>query len=219
MMQGRLTGAVLLATLLAGWSASAWSQKASTDVPARRLMITVAHDIAADAQQQGVGVGSGGVSRESPRVRIYDLRSSENVKVLQRVQALEGRTALIQTGQSVPVPQRQVARSMVGGRVVEHVVDGVEYRNTSSGFLVTPRLAGDRVTLDVSAQREVFTPTEPGAIDTQRVTTSVSGRLGEWIEVAGVSEERGNDREVILGRAGGTRAESRTVFLKVEELR
>jgi hypothetical protein len=135
------------------------------------------------------------------------------------VQALEGRTAVVQVGQSVPVRERQVTRSIVGGRVVEHVVDGVDYRNASTGFLVTPRLAGDRVTLEIAPQREVFVAPRPGAIDSQRVTTTVSGRLGEWIEVAAVSEERGSDREVLLGRAGDLRRDSRSVLLKVDELR
>jgi len=183
------------------------------DPTPRRLMISVSQDVAADGVRRGAEISAG------PQVRIYDSRSSENRKVMQTVQALEGRPALIQAGQSRPVPERQVTRSMVGGRVVEHVIDGVDYRSANTGFLVLPRLSGDRVTLEVSAQREAFVPHTSGGVDTQRVVTTVSGRLGEWIEVAGSSEERGSEREAILGRAGGTRSEARTVFLKVDELR
>ena len=139
--------------------------------------------------------------------------------MLQTVQALEGRSALVQLGQSVPVRERHVTRSIVGGRVVEHIVDGVDYRSANTGFLVVPRLTGDRVTLDIAAQREAFVAPHSGAVDTQRVVTTVSGRLGEWIEVSAMSEERGSDSEVLLGRAGSSRAESRSVLLKVDELR
>ena len=196
--------------LTAGSAAAAQTK----DPSPRRLMISVAQGLAADGSRQGVGVSSG------PQVRIWDSRSTENVRVVQTVQALDGRSALVQMGQSVPVRDRQVTRSIVGGRMVEHVVDGVDYRNVNTGFLVLPRVSGDRVTLEISAQREAFVEPRPGgSIDVQRVVTTVSGRLGEWIEVSAMSDERGSNREVILGRAGDIRSESRSMLLKVDELR
>ncbi|HYH41498.1 MAG TPA: hypothetical protein VD867_05920 [Burkholderiales bacterium] len=194
-------------------SACAVAAQAKDSTP-RRLMISVAQGVAADGTRQGVGVTS------APQVRIWDSRSTENVRVLQTVQALEGRSALVQMGQSVPVRERQVTRSIVGGRMVEHVVDGVDYRSANTGFLVLPRLSGDQVTLEIAAQREAFVEPKPGrTIDSQRVVTTVSGRLGEWIEVSAMSDERGSNREGILGRAGDMRSESRSVLLKVDELR
>lgn len=203
--------AVFAGIVTLGCGSATAAQK--SDATPRRLMISVSQDLAADGVRRGADISAG------PQVRIYDSRSSENRRVLQNVQALEGRAALIQIGQSRPVPERHVTRSMVGGRVVEHVIDGVEYRSANTGFLVLPRLSGDRVTLEVSAQREAFVPHTSGGVDSQRIVTTVSGRLGEWIEVAGSSEERGSEREVIRGSAGGTRSEARTVFLKVDELR
>ena len=47
---------------------------------------------------------------------------------------------------------------MVGGQVVEQVVDSTEYRDVTTGFYVRPRLAGDRVMLDISPQRESLSP-------------------------------------------------------------
>ena len=204
---------------------------ASIDVAPRRLMISVAQYGAADGRARGAEVSgsvraddevrysTGSARRDGVQARIYDTRTLDNVSVVQTVQALEGKTALVQVGKSMPVRERHVARSIVGGRVVEHVVDGVDYRDASTGFLVTPRLSGDRVTLDIAPQREVFVAPKPGAVEAQRVTTTVSGRLGEWIEVAATSEERGSDREVLLGRAGDNRRDSRSVLLKVDEIR
>lgn len=204
---------------------------ASIDVAPRRLMITVAQYAAADGRARGAEISgsvraddhvrfsAGSARRDGVQARIYDSRSLDNATVTQTVQALEGRTAYVQVGRSVPVRDRQVARSIVGGRVVEHLFDGVDYRNASTGFLVTPRLTGDRVTLELSPQREVFVEPTPGAIDVQRVTTTVSGRLGEWIEVAGSSEQRGSERGELLGRAGDMRSDSRSVLLKVDEIR
>lgn len=210
-MKHRKTSAVVLAgVMVAACSFAVAAQK--IEATPRRLMISVSQDVAADRVRWRAN-GSA-----APQVRTYDSRS-ENRNIVQTVQALEGRAALIQVGQSRPLAERQVTRSMVGGRLVEHVIDGVDHRSVNTGFLVLPRLSGDRVTLEVSAQREAFVPDTSGGVDSHRVVTTVSGRLGEWIEVAGSSEERGSEREVIRGSAGGTRLEARTVFLKVDELR
>jgi len=83
---------------------------------------------------------------------------------------------------------------------------------------VTPRVSGDRVTLDITTQRDV-PGRRPGAVDMQRVAATVSGRLGEWLEVAGISEERSTERDALLGRAGASRSEKRSVLLKVDEVR
>ena len=227
MKTARYLGTSLAALALLACAAAAAGQAATP----RRLVITVAQDANADGSHRA-GEVSGGI-RSAPQVRIYDSRTVDNVRVVQTVQVLEGRRAYVLVGQSRPVPDRQVARSIVGGRLVEHaIVDGVEYRDANTGFYVTPRLTGDRVTLDISPQRDVFVEPKrgsvdrqvsgeppPGTVDTQRVTTTVSGRLGEWIEVARHSEERGSDRSTVLGRAGDIRSESRSVLLKVEEVR
>ena len=206
---------------------------ASIDVAARRLQITVAQDLAADGRQRGADVsgtvrgsdtrltipGTGRGPHDGVQARVYDSRSQENLRVLQTVQVLEGRSAFVQTGQSVPLPERRVTRSVIGGRVVEQVVEGAEYRNVDTGFYVTPRISGERVTLDIASQREALSDRRSGAVDVQRATTTVSGPLGEWIEIAGSSQERTSERDVLLGRAGGTRSESRSVLLKVDEIR
>ena len=55
----------------------------------------------------------------------------------------------------------------------------------SSGFLVTPRVNGAQVVLDIEQQDERVAN---GSIQTQRLTTQVSGPLGEWIRLGGVNE-------------------------------
>ena len=169
----------------------------------RRLLISVTQDARQDTRQS----------------RTYETGRVDEQRVVQTVQALEGRSAFIVVGQSRPVPERQVVRSFAGGRVVEHVVEGVDYRNAHTGFYALARVNGDRVTVEITPQREVFVPGRPGAVDSQRVSTTVAGRLGEWIEVAGTSEISGSEREVVLGRAGGARLEARSVLLKVEQVR
>lgn len=208
---------------------------ASIDIPRRRLLITVAQDLAADGRRRGAEVsgtlrtddqlrlsipGTGvAPARGGVQARLVDDRSTEHLRVLQSVQVLDGHSAYVQTGQSAPVPERRITRSVGGGRVVEQVVESADYRSVETGFYVMPRVAGERVTLDISSRREAFTARQPGALDVQRAVTSVSGRLGEWLEVAAVTEERSAENDVLLGRSSSARAESRSVLLKVEALR
>lgn len=217
---------------------------ASIDTAPRRLLVTVRQDAGLDRARREAEV-SGSVSAgdrarvtvppgsrddrglvverrqgsDELRARVLDSRSSETDRNAQTIQVLEGNSALIRIGRSVPFPARRVVRSVVGGQIVEQVVDSVEYRDVVTGFQVLPRVTGDWVTLDVSPQRETLDPRRPGAIDVQRVTTTVSGRLGEWMEIGGLVQDVSRQQSVLLGRTSDMRADRRSVLIKVEELR
>lgn len=191
------------------------------DRPARQLRVTVAQR-SDSALGAGGGALTGAAGPEGARVqaRVWDSRSLDNAQVLQSVQVLDGRSAFVILGDSRAVPQRQVVRTFVGGRLVEQVVSGgVDYRTAETGFYVLPRVAGERVTVEITPQRESFVPGAPASIESQRVSTVLSGTLGEWLPVAGTLEERGSRGEVILGRAGARAAQERAIFLRVEEVR
>ncbi|MGH8765090.1 MAG: secretin N-terminal domain-containing protein [Burkholderiales bacterium] len=81
---------------------------------------------------------------------------------------------------------------------------------TATGLMVVPRVAGSGVTLDVFAQQEGYAAgrNTGGAIRGQRASSTVSGRLGEWIELGGSL----STREALT-------ASSRRMWLKVEEIR
>lgn len=132
---------------------------------------------------------------------------------------MEGREAYVRVGQSVPVRERQVQRTIVGGQVVERVVDGTQYRDVTTGFYVLPRLSGDRVTLDISPQRESLSTQIPGGVNVQRVVTTVFGRLGEWMEIGGITQDSGGRQSVLLGRTTTASSDNRRVLIRVEEVR
>jgi hypothetical protein len=89
----------------------------------------------------------------------------------------------VRSGQSVAVPQRQVIQNQWGTRVI----DSSQYQEVSSGFYVLPRVNGDRVTLEISAQndRSCGSGDQP-AMRVQQASSTVSvasangrsGRLG-----------------------------------------
>jgi hypothetical protein len=210
----------------------------SLDRAPRRLLISVRQDATAARalREQAVSgrVTEGGVSVEYPdpgrgglevgagdergdhiRYHVQDSQSFEDDRNSFRVQAVEGQPALIQIGQSVPVPtQTQVITP--GGVVVQ---EGTQYQEATSGFYVLPRISGDRVTLEV-APRMTRVRSAGGfpVFELQNVITTASGRLGEWIIIGGLDQDLSNSDQRALATAAGESRSSRTIMLKVEEL-
>lgn len=167
----------------------------SIDRPSRRLQVLVRFDDSAEASSNGVEA-SGRISNRSSRVevRTRDSSSTSAERVDQRIQVLEGGRAFISTGQSIPILQGAATREMV------------------SGFDAMPRVAGERVLIEIAPRRET-------ASEQQYLATTVDARLGEWVEV-GAALERASRSERGFGVAGQARGSaSRRVWLRVEELR
>lgn len=168
------------------------------------------------------GADNGGLTVEAGqgadrmRAQIISTRSLEGGRSTQQVQVVEGSRALISAGQSLPVPQRQVVQSPWNTQVIETT----QYRDVTSGFYVRPRLNGDRVTLEISAQNDSLAPgqSNPSITRTQQMNTTVSGRLGEWMELGDISQQTTNDGSTISTRSVSDVNERRNVLLKVEEM-
>jgi hypothetical protein len=198
---------------------------ASLDTLPRRLIITVRQDAEGAGAQLGAAlsgsVGSGAVAADAPgqeragvTARIYASRGARDDHIIQRLQVLEGNPAYIHMGQSIPVASQTVTRT-VNGLVV---TDSVAYRDFATGFEVVPRVSGEQVFLDISPRRETPVGNRDGA-DVQRVVTTASGRLGEWIELAGSNRDAsGDDASQLIG-AAGMRKDVRRIWVKVEEIK
>ncbi|OGS92620.1 MAG: hypothetical protein A2Z95_07250 [Gallionellales bacterium GWA2_60_18] len=212
----------------------------SLDVAPRRLRITVMQDVDSDTIARltevsgsiGIGKdarlsvpGSGdtsglnvelGQGQDKLRARVTSTRSLENDHKTQQLQVLEGNRALVRSGQSVPVAQRQVIQRPWG----TEVIDSTQYQQVDSGFYVLPRVNGDRVTLEVGAQNDALVSggsTYP-TTRTQQASSTVSGRLGEWLVVGGTGQQNDIDDGTITTRSASRSQERRNVLIKVEEI-
>ncbi|MGH8727727.1 MAG: secretin N-terminal domain-containing protein [Burkholderiales bacterium] len=202
---------------------------AAVDKAPKRLLITVknnaseeksrseaeiAADIGGDARviapgsrdRSGVTIG-GRDGDDSVRVRAQQRQAATRDASGQRIEVLEGYEAFISVGRSAPFAERTVITGPHGAQVIE----STQYRDFSSGFYVLPRVTGDSVNLAISQRRESFG-------DAQRAQTSVTAKLGEWVEIAGVSQDRSTERSRIASRERTSRASDGSVWIKVEEL-
>lgn len=187
------------------------------DRPLRRLSILVRFDSAQDGArrevQGAVRIASEGNS--SAAIRIDNANSRQDERVDQRIQVLEGGRATIAAGQSRPQRVRQVIQTPSGPVVRETT----EIQGAATGFEVVPRLAGGDVILEIAPQRENFVPGRSGAIQAERIESTVRGRLGEWIELGGASSSSSRAESAPLSARERTTSGERRVWVKVEEVR
>lgn len=191
---------------------------ATLDTPARNLLVSVSHDISQESAREGAALSGrieiGPGSNTRIRGRAYDTVSSGTQNSSQRIQVMEGGSGYLMVGRSIAVPFRQVMLGPNGAVVSE----GLVYRDINSGMVVSPRIAGDRVTLEISPQFERERGSLGGA-ESQRLSTTVSGKLGEWIELGGGSQDDSASERGYTSYAKTRGRESRSVWLKVEALK
>ena len=154
---------------------------------------------------------SGTVSNRGAEISVHatDSNARDHNEGVASVQVIEGSSAFISSGSDVPIVTAVAARG--GRRPFAGAV--TEYRNVSSGFLVTPRVNGTQVVLDIEQQDERVAN---GSIQTQHLTTQVSGPLGAWIQLGGISESASGEQRGILSRQYSTQSDERGIWVRVE---
>lgn len=182
------------------------------DTRPHRLLISVAQGgqisrdaFGADAQVRGrIDLNQPDNSNLAIRGQINQGQGRNSIDSTQRVQTLDGHSAIIHMGTQIPVP------SPYGY--------GVEYRTATTGFAVTPRLAGGQVLLDIAPWSDRLEGGPGGVINTQGARTRLQAGLGEWIEVGGVAESATREYGGLTGGGYSSQDRDSRIFLRVEDL-
>jgi len=149
-------------------------------------------------------------------IRLERSTSTRSGNAVHALRVLEGQQAFIRTGQSVPVVDNQATITGFGTTISS----ATRFEDFGSGFYVMPRLNGDQVTLEINTRRRRLQG-QSNVINSARVqesATRISGRLGQWMEIAGVnSAARRNARKTNSVRLRTTR-EDNSIYVKVERL-
>ena len=216
---------------------------AALDRPPARLLISVRrgnsravdHDSASVQGQAGnVAINNDGVTagipadsqkpeRESLSIAMKSRKQVEEENITQQVQVLDGREAYIASGEEVPVRNRGVMPGPAGG----YRYSSTEFYPAITGFYVIPRLRGDdEVYVEINTvSRERNNLRMNGSRPRQsvavaNVSTSVSGKLGEWL-VIGAIDQSGSVRNrgiaSITGRQGNVSSGISVKFEKIQD--
>ena len=179
----------------------------------RRDLLAASGRLSSGDVSASVGAGAGATG-SGVDLRIIGTRQGSDDRDVHSVRVLEGREAFISTGKSLPLGER---RLIVGGGGVV-VQDSVRYQEVNSGFYVRARLSGATVSVEVAPQRMKTSTTGGGAIDVQQASTVVSGRLGQWMEIGGVSTSSAGSGSGIAYSTASRSSSNRGIFLKVDRL-
>lgn len=172
---------------------------AQLDTPSKRLLITVDTN---ENNQQSNG-------NNQTQVITYSTESRDGG--IQQIQASEGVPALIQVGQSVPLTTTQPDAY---GRPQNQT----QYRNVTQGFYITASVTGETVHLSISTNRDRMSQERPDVVNVQSTDTTVSGRLGEWITLAGVNRQTQADKSTTTRSYSTQGRDDLTLRVKVETL-
>ncbi|TVT80710.1 secretin N-terminal domain-containing protein [Pseudomonas sp. H3(2019)] len=192
---------------------------AQLDTVPKRLLITV--DTNENNQQNNAD--------RQTQIITYSTDSREGG--IQQVQTSEGTPALIQVGQSVPLtttqtdayaaPPNQTNTSRQPqnpNNNYAHLQSQTQYRNVTQGFYVTASVTGDIVHLAISTNRDRTSQERPDVVNVQSTDTTVSGRLGEWITLAGVNRQTQADKRAMSRSYSTQGRDDMTLRVKVETL-
>jgi len=169
------------------------------DTAPKRLLITVDTN---ENNQQNTG---------DQQTRIINYSTASRDGGIQQIQASEGAPALIQVGQSVPITSSQT--NSWGDYSSQ-----TQYRNVTQGFYVTASVTGDTVHLAISTNRDRMSQERPDVVNVQSTDTTVTGRLGEWITLAGVNRETQADKQGLARSYSTQGRDDMTLRVKVDTL-
>lgn len=146
---------------------------------------------------------SGGANVISTRGRLQD-------NPIHQLRVSEGSEGYIETGQAIPYFSG--ARWVAPGTLV----GGVDYKDVTTGFYVLPRVHGDQVTLQVSPFKQSLSSKRGGDINTQSAHTTITGRLGEWLPIGGVTQQTQQSRSGIGSYSSTQSRNNESIWIKAD---
>ena len=202
-------------------------------------------DIDGRIGNDNISIGTGKPLRgDNLRVRVDNSNSREITNGQQQVRAVEGMPAQISIGVTTPVTnsyttidgRRVINREYypvnqsvsVIARVVDNrVILDIDQQNNQldgnqnpsrSGQIVQRRsvpITGERYDDRNRYSRDIY---DAPTIQTQSISTQVSGRIGEWIPLGGIDQSGSGSSSGFSSTGSNSRSETSSVLIKVDVL-
>lgn len=202
------------------------------DAPPHQLLITLRRAVSSQRTEQNLEI-SGSVGGEHARITVPGKSSSTSARVQgdegnrvdvgidasrsdagggsqQTVRVIEGEPAFIAIGESEPI-RVQSAGGHSHGRPAD-------YHDVVSGFYAVARVQGERVTIQMASRADTVIDRRTGAAHIERISSVVSGRLGEWLELGSVARSTQMETGGTIYHRDAASADQRRTFIKVEQL-
>lgn len=133
---------------------------------------------------------------------------NQSGQILQSLTLLDGRSGFIQTASSRPLPWLLLTPQ-------GNIVRGSSWQEAVSGFYALPHLQGERVLIELAVSQQAFAGSQRQG---NQLSTTVSGRLGEWIEVGSIGRDEQGRSSLLIGSGQQRLSDRQSVRVRVQAL-
>lgn len=194
------------------------------DVARQNLKITVSHQNNLQTEREGVAVSGrkqiGNVDigtnrypkslRDGVKLDIENSQRSTRSSSNQYINVIDGESAFIRVGQSVPFTQEWVTltRRYIRSQKTTEFVD------ISTGFSVRPRSIGYEIELQITPR--IAQLNQRGYIDFEELTTTVRVQRGEWLNLGNIMQHKDEVSRAILSQQNSIQSRNNNLSIQVE---
>ncbi len=146
------------------------------------------------------------------RGRFAQTEGLNNTDSTQVIKTLEGTPAYIKTGTDHPVHDVTIYDTAYGSPAVS---TNTRYIETSTGFIINPRLTGQRVTMEISPWSDNMDNRRN--INTQSASSTISVNLGVWVELGGITEQQESSSSGNISHSYTTKNKRTRILIKVDK--
>ncbi len=173
-------------------------------------------------------VGDRPPRKEGTRVRINKNERARENDTQQKVRVVEGGKAFISAGELRPYKDRIILHHRYG----VSIYDNIDYQDITSGFYVSPQLTGNgNVTMHIqpyfrsandesnggnSRYRDSYYGSNYGSIDVQEADTTITAKLGQWVQIGGVDTDAKSRDKGILSTSRSATDRQSSIYIKVD---
>ncbi len=171
------------------------------DADLRQLNISIMQESEATMKRYGFKIS--GELPQKANANVYSNQRTANNLQQQQIRVTEGQWASIQTGISVPSISR--VRNTNGT-----VTESIRYQTIVTRLKIKPQIIGNKVDLKIESSIADRTTSK-----TQRLHTTVEGKLGEWIALGGIQSAVDNSNSGFVFSTQHNANSMRQIFIKI----
>ncbi len=171
------------------------------DANLRQLSIAIMQESEATLKRYGFNIS--GKLQKKTKAKVYSTQHAANNLRQQQIQVTEGQWATIQTGISVPSISR--AKNANGT-----ITESIQYKTIVTRLKIQPQIVGNKVNLKIESSVGSKTTSK-----TQRLNTTVQGKLNQWIALGGVRSAVDNSSSGFVFSTQHNSDSMKQIFIKI----
>ncbi len=184
------------------------------DKPLANLTITViqSNTLSAHDLNQSANIHINLPDKSYLRGHYGNTQSINNHKSRQIIRTVSGKPAIIKFGKSYPI--YNISLWNYGNNQSAYSLN-TDWIETTTGFIVIPRLSGNQVTLDIAPWSD---RKNNNNIDTQSASTTLQTRLGQWTELGAINQNGQSQTQGLLKHSRNTQQKTLKILVKVDKI-